>query len=321
MTQLFDRAAIVDAVIDRLGASYVFPERSVAAADLLKANLTAGRYDFAIGAALCDLLSEDLFEACADKHLRLIWHEAADATEDEEHLIAQLREVIRLENQGVRRVERLPGNVGLIELTIIPEGATAGPSITAAMRLVEHTHALILDLRDTRGGAPDGVAFLCSFLFADGEVHLNDIIEGPYGPTRQFWTSSHVPGPRYADRPIYALTSAKTFSGGEELAYNLQALKRATIVGEVTRGGAHPSEMVPLGPHVELRLPVARAINPVTGGNWEGIGVLPDVRAPAADAFEVAFRLALDAIADDGTMPEPSRAEARRHLGRPAPDR
>ena len=136
------------------------------------------------------------------------------------------------------------------------------------MRLVEHTHALILGLRDTRGGAPDGAAFLASFLFPDGEVHLNDVVEGPRGPTRQYWTSSYVPGSRYADRPIYALTSANTFSGGEELVYDLQARRRATIIGRDDTGGAHPSEVVSLGMHVELRLPVACALNPVTGGNW-----------------------------------------------------
>ena len=314
MNQLVDPAELVDALIDRLGSSYVFPERSAAAADLLRANLTSGRYDLPVGPALCELLSADLLEACADRHLRLIWHESVEASQDEEHLVAELRELVRLENQGVQRVERLRGNVGLIELTIIPDAATAGPALAAAMRLVEHAHALILDLRGTRGGAPGGVAFLASFLFPDGEVHLNDIVEGPEGVARQYWTSSYVPGPRYTDRPIYALTSANTFSGGEELAYDLQALERATIVGEITRGGAHPSEVVSLGLHVELRLPVARACNPVTGGNWEGIGVQPDVQAPATDAFDVALHAALETIADNHAVPRASRAEAALHL-------
>ena len=191
--------------------------------------------------------------------------------------MAGLAELFRLENHGLRRVERLPENLGLIELTVIPPAASAGDAIAAAMRLVEHTQGLILDARAARGGSPDGVAFLCSFLFPDGDVHLGDIVEGPAGPARQYWTSAYLPAPRYLDRPVYVLTSASTFSGGEELAYDLQALGRATIVGEVTRGGAHPSEVVSLTEHVELRLPVARTVNPVTGGNWEGVGVQPDV--------------------------------------------
>jgi C-terminal processing protease CtpA/Prc len=314
VNQLAEPAKLVDAVIDTLGASYVFPDRSAAATDLLKANLAAGRYDAAVGPALCELISADLFEACADRHLRLIWHESVEASRNEEHLVAELRELIRLENHGVRRVERLVGNVGLIELTIVPDAATAGPALAAAMRLVEHTHVLILDLRGARGGAPDGVALFASFFFPDGDVHLNDIVEGPHGPTRQYWTSSYVPGPRYVDRPVYVLTSADTFSGGEELAYDLQALERATIVGEVTRGGAHPSEVVSLGNHIELRLPVARSVNPITHGNWEGTGVRPDVEVPAAVAFDVALDAALEALAGDDTAPQASRTEAKRHL-------
>jgi len=319
MNHPIEVSALVEAVVERLVDLYIFPERAAQAATLLRANLAAGAYDCSVGSDLCDRLSADLFATCADKHLRLIWHESAQASQDEEHLVAALRERFRLENHGIRRVERLPGNIGTIELTIIPEASVGGPALTAAMKLVQHTHALILDLQGALGGSLDGVAFLCSFLFADGEVHLNDIVEGPRGPTRQYWTASYVPGPRYTDRPVYVLTSASTFSGGEELAYDLQALGRATVVGEVTRGGAHPSVVLSLSEHVELRLPVARAVNPVTGSNWEAVGVQPDLLIPAVDALRVAHRAALETVADNPAVPEASRAEARRLLEEPEP--
>jgi C-terminal processing protease CtpA/Prc len=312
-------STLVEAVIENLAASYIFPDRAARAASLLRANQDAGLYDLAIGPDLCARLSADLFETCADKHLRLIWHETAEASEDEASLVAALREQFRLENHGIRRVERLPGNVGIVELTIIPDAASSGPAIAAAMLLVQHTHALILDLRGARGGAPDGVAFLCSFLFADGEVHLSDIVEGPNGPTRQYWTAGYVPGPRYVDRPVYILTSGSTFSGGEALAYDLQALGRATVVGEVTRGGAHPSTVVSLVEHVELRLPVARTLNAVTGGDWEGVGVQPDIAAASADALAVAHHAALETIAGDNSLPAASRAEVRLAQEAPTP--
>jgi C-terminal processing protease CtpA/Prc len=111
---------------------------------------------------------------------------------------------------------------------------------------------------------------------------------------------------------VWILTSASTFSGGEALAYDLQALGRATVVGEVTRGGAHPSTLVSLAEHVELRLPVARSVNPITGGNWEAVGVQPDVAVPAAEALAVAERAALEAIAADEALPAASRSEAER---------
>ncbi|GCE29376.1 interphotoreceptor retinoid-binding protein [Dictyobacter alpinus] len=311
-------STLVEAIVEKLTNCYIFPERAAQAVTLLRANLAAGVYENFVESNLCDRLSADLFETCADKHLRLIWHESAQASQDEEHLVAALRERFQRENNGIRRVEQLPGNIGLIEITIIPDAATAAESITAALRLVQYTHALILDLRSMLGGAPDGVAFFNSFLFADGEVHLSDIIEsGSQGATRQFWTASYVPGPRYTDRPVYLLTSAKTFSGGEALAYDLQALKRATVVGEVTRGGAHASLVLSLREHIELRLPIARPVNAVTGSNWEAIGVQPDMPTPAANALRVAYRVALGTVADNSDVPEVSRAEARRLLEEP----
>ncbi len=315
MNKSLEASILVETVVEKLTTSYIFPERAVQATTLLRAKLAAGAYQTSVESDLCDRLSADLFEACADKHLRLIWHESAQASQDEEHLVAALRERFRLENNGIRRVEQLPGNIGLIEVTIIPEVSTAAATITAAMQLVQHTYALILDLRGALGGAPDGVTFFSSFLFADGEVHLSDIVEGgPQGAIRQFWTASYVPGPRYADRPVYVLTSAKTFSGGEAFAYDLQALGRVTVVGEVTRGGAHPSVVLSLGEHVELRLPVARAVNPVTGSNWEAVGVQPDVPTSAVNALRVAYRAALKTVADNPDVPETSRKQASQLL-------
>lgn len=247
MNDSLEASTLVEAIIEKLTTYYIFPGRAAQAGTLLRANLAAGVYQTLAGPDLCDRLSADLFATCADKHLRLIWHESARASQDEDHLVAALRERCRLENNGIRHVEQLPGNIGLVEITIIPEAALAAETITATLRLVQYTYALILDLRGALGGAPDGVAFFNSFFFADGEVHLSDMVEGgPQEVTRQFWTASYVPGPRYTDRPVYILASARTFSGAEALAYDLQALKRATVVGEVTHGGAHPSLVLSL---------------------------------------------------------------------------
>lgn len=281
---------LVERLIERLTDCYVFPGRAAVAAELLRERLGAGAYATGSGCELCDRISRDLFATTGDKHLRLLWHDSDDTSEDEVQLIAALRERIRLENNGVRRVQLLPGNVGLIELTIVPEAASGGSTLAAAMRLVRHTNALILDLRPTLGGAPDGVAFLASFFFPDGDTQLFDFIQGPHGPTRQYWTCAHLPAPRYLDRPVYALTSSATFSGGEAVAYSLQSLGRAIIVGEPTRGGAHPSEVVSLVEHVELRLPVARTVNPTSGQNWEGVGVQPDMLVPAEQALTLALQ-------------------------------
>jgi len=283
-----DATQLVEQLAEQLDG-YIFPDRAERAVELLRARREQGAYAEATGPELCERISADLLEACGDKHLRLIWHDTPLAAPDQAQLHEKLRAQIRSENYGVRRVELCGDNVGLIELTIIPEASSGGSTLAAAMQLVTNTAALIFDLRPTRGGSPEGVAFLCSYLFPDGEVHLSDFVEGPAGPTHQYWTCAYLPGPRYLDRPVYVLTSATTFSGGEALAYDLQALGRAVVVGERTRGGAHPSVMVPLTGQIELRLPVARSVNAVTGANWEGAGVRPDIRASAADALDVAL--------------------------------
>jgi C-terminal processing protease CtpA/Prc len=288
-----DVRTLIDGLTRHLDERYTFPERAARAAELLRAKLHEGAYADAADAELCTRISGDLFETCEDKHLRLIWHETPTTVPDQEQLHAELREQIRRENHGVRRVEVLADNVGLIELTIIPEPSTGGPNLAAAMQLVQNTVGLIFDLRPTRGGSPDGVVFLASYLFPDGDVHLSDFIEGPDATARQYWTSSYLPGPRYLDRPVSVLTSSTTFSGGEAFAYDLQAPGRATVVGETTRGGAHGSVLIPLTEQIELRLPVARSVNPLTGGNWEGVGVRPDIPVPAADALDAARKAML----------------------------
>jgi C-terminal processing protease CtpA/Prc len=127
---------------------------------------------------------------------------------------------------------------------------------------------------------------VCGYLLGDEPVHLQDIVDRD-GAVQQFWT--RPPAARLGDRlPIAVLTSPHTFSGCEELAYNLQALHRATVIGETTRGGAHPVEIFPLTDALELNLPVARSVNAITGTNWEQVGVVPDRACPAAEALDVA---------------------------------
>lgn len=284
---------IIEAAVQRFTDEYIFPDKAALAAGALTAALSAGDFDALDGPALCSRVTEIFYEHCADKHLRLIWSEESQdlgqeyADDDGDALFAAL---MLAQNPGVRRVERLEGNIGYLDLTMVPDAAAGAPVIAAAMQLVARTEALIIDLRANRGGAPNGVQLWCSYLFRDDQTHLNDLYSRSKGGTRQYWTLAHVDGPRYLDRPVYVLTSGTTFSGGEEFACNLKTRKRATLVGETTRGGAHPTDFHPLTPHIMVSIPNARAVNPVTGTNWEGVGVEPDVAVSAEEAFDVAYR-------------------------------
>jgi C-terminal processing protease CtpA/Prc len=222
-----------------------------------------------------------------------------------------MRQMGRMDNFGIRRVERLDGNVGYIDLRRVAMAANAGPAIAAAMELVAGTYALILDLRHNGGGSPDGVALWCSYLLTEEPTHLNDIFHADTGETRQFWALPYVPGTRYVDRPVYVLTGRHTFSGGEELCYNLQALGRAELIGETTGGGAHPTRGYPISRAVMIGIPFARSVNPVTGTNWEGTGVTPDVAVPEDEAYDVAYAKALRHVVDLDDVPPPVAHQAR----------
>jgi C-terminal processing protease CtpA/Prc len=93
------------------------------------------------------------------------------------------------------------------------------------------------------------------------------------------------------------LTSKQTFSGAEEFTYNLKNLKRATIIGETTGGGAHPVSGHRIDDHFMIGVPFAKAVNPISKTNWEGTGVEPDVKVPAADALATAQKLAAEKLA------------------------
>ena len=227
-----------------------------------------------------------------------------------------MRRMGRMDNFGIHRVERLDGNVGYLDLRRVAMAANAGPAVAAAMELIAGTYALIFDLRHNGGGAPDGVALWCSYLLKEEPIHLNDIFHADTGQTRQFWALPYVPGSRYLDRPVYVLTSGRTFSGGEEWCYNLQALGRAELIGETTGGGAHPTRGFPVSGAVHMAVPFARSVNPVTGTNWEGTGVTPDTAVPEAGARDVAYEKALRHVLALDDVPPPVKHEARDALTR-----
>ncbi|MGW3635918.1 S41 family peptidase [Streptomyces sp. NPDC005122] len=286
---------ILDRALTRITAGYVFPERAVEVDAAIRRRLAGGEYEGLSGPALCDVATAHLQEACPDKHLRLLWQDEPQSLEpaDEDEGRAAFLELLRAENQGIRRFEHLEGNVGYLDVRLIADAGQGARAIAAAMELVAHTAALVLDLRECRGGSPEGAAMWCSYFFPDDQVHLNDMYDRTTDSTRQYWTTSHLPAPRYLDRQVYVLTSSTTFSGGEDVAYTLQAHERAMLVGESTRGGAHPTARYPVTSHITVTVPIGRTISTVTGTNWEGVGVTPDLAVPADQALEAARKHAL----------------------------
>jgi len=312
---------IVARALALIRANYVFSELAGQAATAIEARLAAGEYDQLDEITLTELVTRHLQQATGDGHLALMLGDVPQPSprpgprpgEPKDHEARQLarRQRFRLDNFGIRRVERLDGNVGYLDLSRMQEPANAGPAIAAAMELVAGTYALIIDMRRNGGGSPGGVTVWCSYLLPENPVHLNDIFSADTGETRQLWSLPYLPGSRYLDRPVYALTSSHTFSGGEDLCYTLQELGRAEVIGETTGGGAHPTRPFPISAAVHIAIPFARSINPITGTNWQGTGVIPDTPAPADESYQVAYAKALRHVVDLTDVPPPIADEAR----------
>ncbi len=290
-----ERAAVVASLGQQLKTNYVFPDLAEKLATATAAKQAKGGYNAATTTdAMAAALTKDLIEIGKDKHFRVEFAPGFEAPPAGARPIPTSAQVAEMRREfstlayGLDRVQRLPGNVGYLEVRGFGPAAIVGAAYTNAMSLLAGTEALVLDLRRNGGGEPESVAHLLSHFFADGdERHLNDIYDRPKNRTREYWTNPAVTV-RYT-KPIYVLTSSQTFSGGEEAAYDLQTQKRATLVGETTGGGANPGDNVALGHGLIAFIPTGRSINPITKTNWEHVGVKPEVAVPAAAAMKTAY--------------------------------
>jgi len=290
------RDAVIDGAIAKLRQHYVFAEGAEAMAEAVERRRRDGEYDgITSGLEFARLLTTHFRAVSHDLHLNVTFtpvpvpRPTEDTEQDREDLEDYRKEMARI-NCGFEKVEILQGNVGYLKFNMFARPDVCGPTATAAMNFLGHVAALIVDMRDNGGGSPAMVAYVTTYLF-DESTHLNDLYNRAENATQQWWTLPYVPGGRLAHQPVYVLTSRRTFSGAEEFSYNLKSLGRATIVGETTGGGAHPVRVEWLTEHFTMRVPFARAVNPVTKTNWEGTGVEPDVSVPAAEALDKALEL------------------------------
>jgi len=294
------RTRVIDGAIAQLNEFYVFPETAKKMGEAVKARQKKGEYDSQTdGDAFSRMLTENFQEVSHDKHLRVNFSpapmpERPDGPPDAD-AIARYRKDMERMNCGFDKVEILSGNVGYLKFNMFADPEVCGPTAVAAMNFLANVDAIIFDLRENGGGDPKMIAFLSTYLFSE-PTHLNDLWERKSDSTHQYWTLPYVPGKRLDAKPAYVLTSKRTFSGAEEFSYNLKNLKRATLIGETTGGGAHPVSGHRIDAHFMIGVPFARAINPISKTNWEGTGVEPDVKVPAADALATAQKLAAEKL-------------------------
>jgi C-terminal processing protease CtpA/Prc len=267
--------------------------------DTLRARQKQGEYDSVTdGDEFARMLTDHLQEVSHDEHLRVDFSpipmpERPPGADPD--AAAQYRKQMERVNCGFERVELLPRNIGYVKFNMFADPDVCGPTAVAAMNFLANADAIILDLRENGGGDPKMIALVSTYLFSK-PTHLNDLWERKSDTTQQYWTLPYVPGKRLEGKPAYVLTSKRTFSGAEEFSYNLKNLKRATLVGETTGGGAHPVSGHRIDDRFMIGVPYARAINPISKTNWEGTGVEPDVKVPATEALSTAQKLATEKL-------------------------
>jgi len=293
------RASVIDNIASALNDGYVFAEVAKKMEADIKARHAAKEYDSLITAqTFAAKVTSDLQAVSKDKHIRLRFsaekitpgQQRGEPSAEEKALDLWYN---RRTNFGFGKVERLDGNIGYIDLLGFNGHEGTAETVAAAMNFIANTDALIIDLRRNGGGSPRAVALISSYLFGDKPVHLNSLYWRKGDKTDDFWTTPTVAGKKFGNKDVYILTSKRTFSAAEEFSYNLKNLKRVTIIGETTGGGAHPGGMERVGDHFRLFVPEGRAINPISKTNWEGTGVEPDVKAPKEHALKIAYLTAL----------------------------
>jgi hypothetical protein len=285
---------IVGAIGQAVAEKYFDRDAGDRMAKSLAGKVNAGKYDdYREGELLSEAVNDELHGISHDLHLNANFYlvpqpsSAPRVPVDPE----QVRKGLARHNCGFVRAEHIDPNIGYLRFDNFSLPDACGETASAAMRFVADSEAIIFDLRQNGGGVPAMVTYLESYLF-DKSTHLNDIYFRKDDEIHQFWTLPYVPGKRMATAPVFVLTSKNTFSAAEEFAYTLQALKRATVVGETTAGGAHPYDVADVNSHFNVEVPFARSINPVTKTDWEGTGVVPDVETTADDALNRAIALA-----------------------------
>jgi retinol-binding protein 3 len=306
-----DGQEVVAALASAIERTYVDAGRAAEIAAELRSNLAAGHYD-AAGSPdeLAGVLTRELQQH--DLHFSVGWSPPDGGPPMGGHSPEEERRwavYSRLQNSGFRRLEVLPGNVGYLDLRMFDGTPRAHEVAASAMSFLADSDAVILDLRQNGGGEPAMVQRLISYFFGPVPVHYNSLVWRD-GHEDRFSTLAEVAGRRMPEIPLYVLTSARTGSAAEGFSYAVQALGRALVIGERSAGAANPGESVPIARGFHAFISTGKAVNAVTGGNWEGTGVVPDVAVPATTAFDVAYAQALRGILA-AEPPEPAATSAR----------
>jgi len=266
--------------------------------DALERNIRSGKYkqirDYQ---AFADTLTRQLFDICQDQHLHVYATEnimdvyARDASKETERYYYTYD---KDQNFGFSRVEHLPGNIGYVEFDDYSAWEEGLKSAMAAFHFLRHTDAILVDLRSNSGGSPEMYQNIASLFFErKSKVEFSSIYFRAANTTQRLRAQRKLKSFRLPEKPLYFLIGPQTVSAAEAMAYDFKQLGRAVLVGDTTKGAANPAQTFALGGDFRVSIPIGKAINPITGTNWEGVGVAPDSLIAAEHALTKAYLMAL----------------------------
>jgi hypothetical protein len=314
-----ERTEAINALLKWIESDYILLDVAKQMAKAVREREARHGYDsITDGQEFAKTLTNDLQALSHDHHLGVDYsaEPVSDRpmSEPSPEDIRKFRLAGERRNFAYRKVEVLQGGVGLLQVDGFYPADYVREIVSGAAGFLSHTDAVILDFRQNHGGMLDGPLLLQSYFFKE-MTHLSDSYNRAENTTRQLWTMPVVPGPSLADKDLYILTSHDTFSAPEAFAYDMQALGRAKIVGEVTGGGAHGTKPYRLSAHFIASIPFNRGINVVTHTDYEGVGVKPDVQVPARKALLTAHILALRGVLARTTGEPERKADLEKLIG------
>jgi hypothetical protein len=301
------RTQLVETLADKVARRYLDEKKGMQIAAAIRQAERNGEYDgISSPGQFAGLMTSELIRFSDDRHMQVMFKPSEVPIfpdrdfpplpkDDDQSLPAWLVDRLGryMARFGVEEVTQSDAGIGYLRLDGFFRPYLSAEKFAAAMDRLADSKALIIDLRKNGGGNRDSVARLASYFF-DRPTHLTDVIAPRTEKRLHMWTRRNIEGSHYGSvRPVYILTSHATFSAAEDFAYAMQTRKRATIVGEVTGGGAHPIAPFRVSDHFVVLIPVAESISPITHTNWEGVGVQPDIVVHADKALSVAKSLIL----------------------------
>ncbi|MCB0486859.1 MAG: S41 family peptidase [Cyclobacteriaceae bacterium] len=281
--------SIIDFIAKQYNKDYVFPEVAEKMGKFINSQLAKGSYAKMTPTAFATQLTEDMRLITGDRHV-MVNYVVKGADDKPTNSISDFQS--RFPNYGFQEVKVLDGNIGYIDIRIffpVNNDPKSKETVRSSLAKLNGVNALIFDVRKCGGGSADMINLLISYLYPqDSIIHLNTFYYRPTNATYDSHTLPNVDGERFERTPVYVLTGARTFSAAEEFSYDLKNLKRATLVGASTGGGANTVEPRKINDDFEMFVPTGRAINPITKTNWEGVGVKPDIEVEEGIALKTA---------------------------------